>query len=230
MRKTSDVRRRTRPAEGRAVLRKMPLTNGQEVLTIEAVTPDEKPIHLESDEQLRAVASHARHRIIGVLREGPATITQVAARLGIAKGSSSYHVRVLERAGLIRVVETRKVRGVTERYYAMAAKGISLPEPGPGEPEILLRHALADIEAAPAGGQKLVALKHTRLSPEAWDEVAQRLEALFVELGEADDPGQAPATLSIAFFRPQDNRLAADPEADTDPDTDTSTDPQGGDR
>lgn len=215
---------------------------GQEVLTIGLVTPDEKPIHLESDEQLRAVASHARHRILGVLRDGPATITQIAARLGIAKGSSSYHVRVLERAGLIKVVETRKVRGVTERYYAMAAKGISLPDPGPGEQEILLRHALADIEAAPAGGQKLVALKHARVSPEVWDEFAQRLEALFRELGEADDARQAPAELSIAFFRPQDNRPEAGPDpadaSDTATSTDatastsatTSTDQQGGDR
>jgi len=208
-------------------------------LTIDAVTPDEKPIHLESDEQLRAVASHARHRVLGVLRDGPATITQVAARLGIAKGSSSYHLRVLERAGLVRVVETRKVRGVVERYYAMAAKGIYLPDSGPGEPEILLRHALADIEAAPAGEQKLVSLKRTRLSPEVWDAFAQRLEDLYRELGEADDPSQPPATLSIAFFRPQDNRLAAgadpaDPADEPDPADDagtgTGTEAGGGDR
>lgn len=208
------------------------MTNGQEALTIDPVTPDEKPVQLESDEQLRAVASHARHRILGVLRDGPATITQVAARLGIAKGSSSYHVRVLERAGLVKVVETRKVRGVVERYYAMASKGIALPDPGPGGQEILLRHALADIEAAPAGGQKLVALKHARVSPEVWDEFALRLEALYRELGDADDPSQAPATLSIAFFRPQDNRPAGGSdtsETDT-PETDAGADSQGGDR
>jgi predicted ArsR family transcriptional regulator len=30
-----------------------------------------------------------------MLRDGPATATQIAERLGIAKGSSHYHVRVL---------------------------------------------------------------------------------------------------------------------------------------
>ncbi|MET9134995.1 helix-turn-helix domain-containing protein [Streptomyces antibioticus] len=50
----------------------------------------------------------------------PATITQSAEKVGLAKGSYSYHVRLLERAGLVKVVRTRKVRGVTERHVRMA--------------------------------------------------------------------------------------------------------------
>jgi DNA-binding MarR family transcriptional regulator len=37
---------------------------------------------------------------MAVLRFELATITQIAERVGLAKGSSSYHVRLLERAGL----------------------------------------------------------------------------------------------------------------------------------
>jgi DNA-binding transcriptional ArsR family regulator len=88
--------------------------------------------HVTTDEQLRAVSNLTRHRIMAVLRFEPATITQIAERVGLAKGSSSYHVRLLERAGLVKVVRTRKVRGVTERYYAMAARSIVLPDPGEG--------------------------------------------------------------------------------------------------
>lgn len=68
-------------------------------------------LHVTTDEQLRAVSSLTRHRIMAVLRFEPATITQIAERVGLAKGSSSYHVRLLERAGLVKVVRTRKVRG-----------------------------------------------------------------------------------------------------------------------
>lgn len=88
--------------------------------------------HVTTGEQLRAVSNLTRHRIMAVLRFEPATITQIAERVGLAKGSSSYHVRLLERAGLVKVVRTRKVRGVMERYYAMAARSIELPDPGDG--------------------------------------------------------------------------------------------------
>ncbi|MBR7839198.1 helix-turn-helix transcriptional regulator [Actinospica durhamensis] len=171
---------------------------------------DEKPelLNLETDEQLRAIASHARHRVLAVLRDGPATITQIAAQLGIAKGSSSYHVRVLEKAGMVHVVETRKVRGVVERYYAIPAQGLQLPRTGPGQPEIILRHALADIEAAPEGGQKLIGLKHVRLSAEVWEQYADRLRALLEDMTAASDPTQPAASLSIAFFRPKDHKPA----------------------
>ena len=142
--------------------------------------------------------------MLRVLRDGPATVTQIAEQLGIAKGSSHYHVGVLAKAGLIRVVETRKVRGVEERYYAMAATAIELPESGPGEPEHLMRHALADLESAPANDQKTVRLKHARLSPAAFGAFEARLHALIDELTELSDPQESAADLFVAFYRPQD--------------------------
>jgi DNA-binding transcriptional ArsR family regulator len=171
------------------------------------VTTPEQPetvFRVETDQQLHAVGSLARHRVLRVLRDGPATVTQIADRLGIAKGSSHYHVGVLAKAGLIRVVETRKVRGVEERYYAMAATAIALPESGPGEPERLMRHALADLESAPANDQKTVRLKHARLSPAAFGAFEARLHALIDELTELSDPQESAADLFVAFYRPQD--------------------------
>jgi len=171
------------------------------------VTTSEQPepvFRVETDQQLHAVGSLARHHVLRVLRDGPATVTQIADRLGIAKGSSHYHVRVLAKAGLIRVVETRKVRGVEERYYAMAATAIELPESGPGEPDHLMRHALADLESAPANDQKTVRLKHARLSPAAFGAFEARLHALIDELTELSDPQESAADLFVAFYRPLD--------------------------
>lgn len=167
-------------------------------------TEDADSVHMQTDEQLRAVASHTRHRILRVLRDGPATITQIAERLGIAKGSSNHHVKVLAKAGLVAVVETRKVGGVTEQYYAMTGRRIELPEPGAGQPETLMRHALADVEDAPLNEQKTIALNHARLSPEAWEEFNKRVEALMAEFRELTDPTQPAADLFVAFYRPKD--------------------------
>ena len=158
--------------------------------------------HVTTDEQLRAVSNLTRHRIMAVLRFEPATITQIAERVGLAKGSSSYHVRLLERAGLVKVVRTRKVRGVTERYYAMAARSIELPDPGEGGPDLLMRHAVADLEAAPADGERHVRMAHLRLTDEQFAELGARLEALADEYRELSDPSLPDASLVFALFHP----------------------------
>ncbi|MEV6108587.1 winged helix-turn-helix domain-containing protein [Streptomyces sp. NPDC051940] len=158
--------------------------------------------HVTTDEQLRAVSSLTRHRIMAVLRFEPATITQIAQRVGLAKGSSSYHVRLLERAGLVKVVRTRKVRGVTERYYAMAARAIVLPDPGEGAPDVLMRHALADLEAAPAEGERHVGMTHLRLTDAQFAELGARLQALAEEYRALSDPSLPDTSLVFALFHP----------------------------
>ncbi|MFF7048066.1 ArsR/SmtB family transcription factor [Streptomyces griseorubiginosus] len=158
--------------------------------------------HVTTDDQLRAVSNLTRHRIMAVLRFEPATITQIAERVGLAKGSSSYHVRLLERAGLVKVVRTRKVRGVTERYYAMAARSIVLPEPGEGGPDVLMRHAVADLEAAPADAERHVRMAHLRLTDEQFAELGERLQALADEYRELSDPTLPDTTLVFALFHP----------------------------
>jgi DNA-binding transcriptional ArsR family regulator len=157
--------------------------------------------HVTTEEQLRAVSNLTRHKIMAVLRFEPATITQIAGRVGLAKGSSSYHVRLLERAGLVKVVRTRKVRGVTERYYAMAARSVELPDPGPGQPDVVMRHAVADLEASADGG-RFVQMAHLRLTGEQFAELGARLEALADEYRELSDPSLPDVSLAFALFRP----------------------------
>ncbi|MFB7245653.1 transcriptional regulator [Streptomyces populi] len=158
--------------------------------------------HVTTAEQLRAVSNLTRHRIMAVLRFEPATITQIAERVGLAKGSSSYHVRLLERAGLVKVVRTRKVRGVTERYYAMAAQAIVLPDPGAGQPDVLMRHAVADLEAAPADAERHVGMAHLRLTDEQFAELGARLGALADEYRKLSDPSLPDTSFVFALFHP----------------------------
>lgn len=177
-------------------------------MTIVRMPTDDLPetFHVTTDDQLRAVSNLTRHRIMAVLRFEPATITQIAQRVGLAKGSSSYHVRLLERAGLVKVVRTRKVRGVTERYYAMAARSIMLPDPGPGQPDVLLRNAVADLEASPADGERHVRMAHLRLTEEQFTELGERLQALADEYRALSDPSLPDASLVFALFQPAPRR------------------------
>ncbi len=83
---------------------------------------------IRGKEQLHAIGDPTRWRILGRLLVGPASIQELAQALGAAKGTIGHHVRVLEGAGLIRVAETKKVRGVTEKRYLRVARQFRLPE------------------------------------------------------------------------------------------------------
>lgn len=73
-------------------------------------------------EQLRALSDDVRLQIVALLRERALSTTELAAAVGLAKGTVSHHLKVLEGAGLIRVVRTRKVRALTESFYGRVAR------------------------------------------------------------------------------------------------------------
>ena len=63
---------------------------------------DERKILHPDARQLRVLAHPLRSRLLGALRfHGPATATQLAARLGTNSGATSYHLRQLADAGLV---------------------------------------------------------------------------------------------------------------------------------
>jgi len=77
--------------------------------------------------QARTFAEPTRNDIMTLLVERPATTKQIAEALGKPKGSVGHHLKVLEKAGLISVVRTRKVRAITEKYYGRVARTYVFP-------------------------------------------------------------------------------------------------------
>jgi DNA-binding transcriptional ArsR family regulator len=61
-----------------------------------------------------------RSRLLAALIE-PASATMLAARVGLARQKVNYHLRELERHGLIELVEERKKGNVTERVLRATA-------------------------------------------------------------------------------------------------------------
>jgi len=82
---------------------------------------------LETIEQLRAVAAELRLRVIERLTLQAMTVTQLAELLGEAPNKLHYHVRELERVGLLKKVETREKGAILEKYYRAVAKNIMIP-------------------------------------------------------------------------------------------------------
>lgn len=81
---------------------------------------------IENLEQLRAIADIRRLRIFEMLQNKPMTVTQLGVELGEAPAKVHYHVRELERVGLLRLVETREKGGILEKYYQPIAHEISV--------------------------------------------------------------------------------------------------------
>jgi DNA-binding transcriptional ArsR family regulator len=82
---------------------------------------------LENLEQLRAVADNLRLRILEQLALQAMTVTQLAGVLGEVQAKLHYHVRELEKVGLLKLVETREKGGILEKYYRSVAKNIQAP-------------------------------------------------------------------------------------------------------
>ncbi len=96
---------------------------------------------LTGDDQLRAIADSHRLSILQDLMTAPATISQLGAKRGKHPAWIRHHVKVLEAAGLISLVETRTVRNYTEKYYGAAAPALMIervvrPE-GPDAPVVV---------------------------------------------------------------------------------------------
>jgi DNA-binding transcriptional ArsR family regulator len=72
--------------------------------------------------QLRAMADPLRGTILDLLLERAATVAELAAAVGRPRSTVAHHVRVLLDARMLRVVRTRRVRAIDERYYGRTAR------------------------------------------------------------------------------------------------------------
>lgn len=71
-------------------------------------------------ETLKVLADPLRLRIRELMVQ-PSTVKQIAAELDIPATKLYYHVNLLEKHGLITVVDSRLVSGIMERVYQVAA-------------------------------------------------------------------------------------------------------------
>ena len=97
--------------------------------------------HIHDFEQIKLLADPRRLKILRQLMAGPASLTQVGIALGEHPAWVRHHLKQLEQAGLVEIVETRVTAGVVEKFYRAKAGGLMLKElilpETPGHPAVV---------------------------------------------------------------------------------------------
>ena len=79
-------------------------------------------IALTEPSQVKAIGHPLRTTILGLLHERAATVSELAIALERPKSTVAHHVKVLAETGLVRVVRTRRVRAIEERFWGRTAR------------------------------------------------------------------------------------------------------------
>src|SRR5919106_501464 len=147
-------------------------------------------------EQLRALADPLRGTLLELLLERAATVTEMAQAVDRPKSTVAYHVNLLVGAGLLRVVRTRRVRAIEERYYGRVARTLYIGVLNrPEDKQVVaamngLAEAVAESAAAHAADELRCTLVHARIPIEEvrnfWAQV-QALARRFAQIPRSGD-------------------------------------------
>jgi len=164
---------------------------------------------IEDLEQLKVLADPFRIKLLERLVEEALTVKQLAERIDESPAKVHYHVKELERVGLIKLVKTREKGGILEKYYRAVAELFRLDRSFPPlkEGEGALRGAVLDSirealdEARRAHPPVLVAIRRVRLTEAGLKELQREVEEL-LERFDWEEP-QAPSHKVVFLAYPQ---------------------------
>ena len=77
---------------------------------------------LSSSIEIAAYLHRTRMQMLSALRDGPATVSAIADRLGVHPANLTRHIRKFEKAGLVSLVEKRDTGRNLEKWYASTAQ------------------------------------------------------------------------------------------------------------
>ncbi|MFG2909743.1 ArsR/SmtB family transcription factor [Kitasatospora sp. NPDC048286] len=163
---------------------------------MEDQTQDQE-LTIESPRQYKALSHPLRQRLLLALGGEPVTVGRLAALLDSRKGTVAHHLKVLQDAGVVRIVETRKVRGGSEHLYQRTARRITVAGADAG-PTTALLGAVAE-ECAKAPQEPLLVLRHLRLTADQAARLGAALQALVDEAAEAP-PGEPVHGVLVALY------------------------------
>ena len=191
-------------------------------MSTEAGIPDydlDEMVVVSATRQLRALADPLRSTLLELLLERAATVSELARAVGRPRSSVAYHVNLLLDAELLRVVRTRRVRAIDERYFGRVARTIYIGAlHTPEDRRIVtaingLAEAAAEAAPAHAADELRCLLVHARIPVEDvrsfWSQV-QEVARRFAQIPRAGDQVYGFA----AGIYPTDAATLPDPELD----------------
>lgn len=189
-------------------------------MSVNELVPDydlDEMLVVTAPEQLRALADPLRATLLELLLERAATVTEMAQAVDRPKSTVAYHVGLLVDAGLLRVVRTRRVRAIEERYYGRVARTLYIGVLSRAEDKQVvtainsIAEAAAESTAAHAADQLRCTLVHARIPIEEvrsfWAEV-QEVARRFAQIPRGGDQVYG----FVAGVYPTDAPTLPDPE------------------
>ncbi len=160
---------------------------------------------LATPAQVRAIGQPLRTTLLGLLHERAATVTELAAAVGRPKSTVAHHVKVLAESGLVRVVRTRRVRAIEERFYGRTARMFYVPVESGSDaalPTDFNDFEVAARESAAAFRDRRLwgFIRHARLSEERAAEFWDRMAALVREFDELPRSGDVVYGFAVGIY------------------------------
>jgi DNA-binding transcriptional ArsR family regulator len=146
-----------------------------------------KPItDIDDPRYVKAMSHPLRVRILALLDERTASPVELAGWLGASLGTVAYHVRTLERLGLIELIRETRVRGAVEHHYRARGRPTVSDEAWAAAPAIAKQAAVSaslqtiDAYARAAGaaggfdhGNSHLTRTAAHLDARGWDELSR---------------------------------------------------------
>jgi len=163
-------------------------------------------IALTSPSQVKALSHPLRTTILGLLHERAATVGELAVALERPKSTVAHHVKVLNEAGLVQVVRTRRVRAIDERFYGRTARMFYVAVEQSQEGEDLPRDfndfevAARESAAAYRDGKLWGFVRHARISEAQVSDFWERMAELVMEFDRLPRSGETVYGFAVGVY------------------------------
>jgi len=175
-------------------------------------------IALTAPAQVKALSHPLRTTILHLLHERAATVSELASAVERPKSTVAHHVKVLAEAGLVRVVKTRRVRAIEERFYGRTARMfyVSVERDANGEelPRDFNDFEVAAAESAGAfrDGKLWGFIRHARISEDQAAEFWERMAELVAEFDRLPRTGDTMYGFAVGVYPTDHPTLPAGPD------------------
>ena len=163
-------------------------------------------IALTRPDQVKALSHPLRTTILSLLHERAATVNELATAVGRPKSTIAHHVGVLAQAGLLKVVRTRRVRAIEERFYGRTARmfyvGVERTADGDELPRDFndFEVAARESEDAFVAGKLWGFIRHARITESQASEFWERIAELVTEFDQLPRSGNTMYGFAIGIY------------------------------
>jgi len=163
-------------------------------------------IALTTPSQVKAISHPLRTTILSLLHERAASVTELSVAVERPKSTVAHHVKVLTDAGLVRVVRTRRVRAIEERFYGRTARmfyvGVERSSDLDQLPRDFNDFEVAARESASAheDGKLWGFIRHARISEAQASEFWEQMAELVAEFDQLPRSGETVYGFAVGVY------------------------------